>query len=296
MPISQFLCSVPGLIKIVSLIMDVYSKSAGKHQHVLLCLLISLLMIILINSRLEMVTFIALSSANRSEKVQQLVGDLPFSPFNMSSYDSIFLYHTRKAGGSTMRRWLRRVANKHNLTLKVQEGYPLQESDFHNKSRTLYITTLRDPVERAISSYYFEGQWLEAGKNRTKESAIGFKTWTEIVNIKPRGRLLWHCASDCYCKWFGSSGEGGVWNRNVTNAMERLKHFDMVLQTERLKEKNYTANLQILLSTKEIPIGHSNAKRAAWNAYEVTESDLAFLEEINQNDRVLYAAVFGLTT
>jgi hypothetical protein len=69
-------------------------------------------------------------------------------------YDHIQHFHTRKAGGSSLRMFGQRVARKHNLTFGQQEGTtydPKQWSD-----RDFVYTSLRPSVERAISGYEYD--------------------------------------------------------------------------------------------------------------------------------------------
>ena len=48
------------------------------------------------------------------------------SRFDPSKYSEIYLLHMRKAGGTTLRTYLTRVAAKYNLTFRATEGEPDQ--------------------------------------------------------------------------------------------------------------------------------------------------------------------------
>jgi hypothetical protein len=153
-------------------------------------------------------------------------------------------------------------------------------------------------VDRAISSYWFEGRWPQKERNRTDElSPLDLFNWTSQVNQKTRGKLLWYCASDCYCKWFGSMN-GGIdvdYNRNVTNALERLSRFDMVVQMERLKDNNYTSALQMVLNATEFSVVPRNMGGSSHvhSNYTITKSHSDYLAEMNRNDKALYETIFG---
>jgi hypothetical protein len=70
----------------------------------------------------------------------------------------VFFLHNRKAGGTTVRKWL----GEQQLCQKRFTAF-VEESVVFNVSRlsepgTVFITALREPVSRILSSYRFEGQ------------------------------------------------------------------------------------------------------------------------------------------
>jgi hypothetical protein len=69
----------------------------------------------------------------------------------------IFLGHMRKAGGSALRAYLAQVAAHYNLTFVVAEAIKLETPGI--RADTLYITHVRDPVNRTLSQFLFEGRW-----------------------------------------------------------------------------------------------------------------------------------------
>ena len=70
----------------------------------------------------------------------------------------IVFLHMRKAGGSSMRNYFRRVAKANQLAFLAEEGY--KEGEFPgNSSNTLYITHWREPIARAVSHYKYELRW-----------------------------------------------------------------------------------------------------------------------------------------
>ncbi|CAB9500313.1 expressed unknown protein [Seminavis robusta] len=77
-----------------------------------------------------------------------------------TQYDHLQLYHTRKAGGSSLYDWAKHVAKKHNLTLAQQEGTVYDPRDWRGMmhlGRVFVFTSLRPPVDRVISSYEYDG-------------------------------------------------------------------------------------------------------------------------------------------
>ena len=92
----------------------------------------------------------------------------------------IHLLHIRKAGGTSIRYFLLRVAAQHNLTLVVREGKNGPLIPAKKRNDTLYITSLREPLSRLISHYHYDGRWSERKiENRTIENSTPFSTWLE---------------------------------------------------------------------------------------------------------------------
>lgn len=92
-----------------------------------------------------------------------------------SQYDHILLYHTRKAGGTSLYQWGKLVAERHNLTFSQLEGTTYDPIDWtvdnpgnYDHKRVFVFTSLRPPVERVLSSYWFDiFQLLKNKKNET---------------------------------------------------------------------------------------------------------------------------------
>ena len=73
-------------------------------------------------------------------------------------FTRIYFYHVRKAGGTMLRKFLKKVALTHNIHLEIQENkYAREKVGSH--PGTMYVTNLRDPVERSISHFKYEGRW-----------------------------------------------------------------------------------------------------------------------------------------
>jgi hypothetical protein len=128
------------------------------------------------------------------------------------------IQHTRKAAGSTLRAFLEaNVANNHKWAFDVNEGRSLSP-DKAKPSSELWVTALRNPISRALSSYAFEGRWAQChssnSENRTTANARSLKDWANWANaqqkaphdfdgVKLSPTMVWHCASNCQTKWFG---------------------------------------------------------------------------------------------
>lgn len=235
-----------------------------------------------------------------AKEAKKSIGQLPSGsvPFSWTNYDTIFLYHTRKAGGSTLRVWLEKVARKHNLAFVVEEGTILSQQNPVFRDRTLYITALRDPVERVVSLYWYEGRWPLTQENKTNENAVDFRDWLiESENRLPPARRLYECSSECYCRWFGSDNINNV-TVNIEAAMERLQHFDIVLNTERLKEGSYAAHVAKLLNAEDIVMTRRNTgvhkpENSHDSTYLISAKDMGYAYKINKHDMSLFRRIFA---
>jgi hypothetical protein len=113
----------------------------------------------------------------------------------------IVFMHMRKAGGSSLRNYFRRVARDNKLAFMAEEGYIAGEFP-GNVSKTLYITHWREPIARAVSHYKYEERWDCVGQlkkkdfvpmyNNTKMSLSQFATkeWR-------KRRKFWRCSNEC---------------------------------------------------------------------------------------------------
>lgn len=67
----------------------------------------------------------------------------------------LYLYHTRKAAGTTLREILQPEALRLSIPLYETEGLSLKK-DILSVSGMFSVTTLRDPVKRVLSLYWYE--------------------------------------------------------------------------------------------------------------------------------------------
>ena len=140
-------------------------------------------------------------------------------PFNLSDFDTIYVQHMRKAGGSTVRNFLQQVAGHCHKSFAVVEGPAFNASRVrrdtlgeptkgnghphsHPKGprRSLLVTHLREPVHRAWSSFRFEGEWPQV-LGHEAETNKRYPNMSRSVDTPcpgPRGKL---CAAQSVDEW-----------------------------------------------------------------------------------------------
>ncbi|CAB9503201.1 expressed unknown protein [Seminavis robusta] len=203
-------------------------------------------------------------------------------PFDMSQFTAIHLYHVRKAGGSTVRRYLEKVAKHHKMKYSVNEGYCYRGNQ--KRPKTLMITMVRDPLARAESSYWFEGEVNASNPHSFRDwvKKQKVKGWRKAVD--ERGTFVWGCASNCLTKWFSGGVPG-----NVTKAKHVLEHdFHLIIQQNRMDDLRYKRWISYMLDVPGVRMEHKNPSRknhlARLASAGPTPQDREHLKEINQDD------------
>ena len=151
----------------------------------------------------------------------------------------IFHLHAHKAGGTSLNRWVKLVAQEHNLTTNYLEGWPMPRN-FVKQPDTLYVTSLRDPVSRIQSSYVYEGRWNLRDGNRTATNGLPFDefvdrhrchTWSGECPSGPgyvghvqngvgtchlKGERPYACSANCFAKWLSGIPDDPTCKSNGT--------------------------------------------------------------------------------
>lgn len=229
-----------------------------------------------------------------------------------SQYDGLIMYHTRKAGGSSLWTWAKEVAKKHGLFVRQVEGDTYDPTDpRYHRRRVLVFTILRPPVDRVISSYEYDGiqTWNHAPKKDFTEwvqhcQSANYKDkpgiWIPVPSKDERKIFralhkpipgfyigwLWLCASECYSKLFGG------WPKSKPDPLQATKNLDNIeiVWMKNLKNPDYTQWLKHRFDAEDIDIIHKRATKAKEKKqYNDTEKALAASE--NVQDNILYQAL-----
>ncbi|KAL7557099.1 hypothetical protein ACA910_009190 [Epithemia clementina (nom. ined.)] len=234
---------------------------------------------------------------------------------NPSQIGRIYFAHTRKAGGSYLRRFLSHASKLHNWTFQAKEGQPVEA----RRQDTLYVTALRHPIQRAISHYKYEGRWTcpEMVKNKTvfvptPENSRTLKDFIKRIhpsNTAPcfnnsstnnstiRKPILWVCTKLCYLRWFGADFNclTNV-SKSYSTALERLyNQFHLIAVTDWLKIPEYRRGLMEMFginSSISFRRGMScDAQSKYWNQKYpavLRNETLNQLRQVNKLDIQLY--------
>lgn len=173
-----------------------------------------------------------------------------------SKLGGIFLYHMRKAAGTTIREMLTDASVKWSVPYYESEG-PTMNKLFLDEN-LLLVTSLRNPIERILSLYWYEhvswydGVLHETHKCKTFDSWIegwrdGSKWKTDFMLKNPSS--VYVEVENYYVKALsGWVGPDPVGEKDYDAAISALNRFDIVFITEWINRIDQTLAMKSLLS------------------------------------------------
>jgi hypothetical protein len=162
-----------------------------------------------------------------------------------SGSGALYLYHVRKAAGTTLREIMATVAHTWKVKLYETEGIVLDHR-FVENDNLLSVVTLRHPVKRVMSLYWYEhvGWWhgilKETSKVRTLRDWVdgwkdGSKWKTDFVRKNPG--TVYVEIENYYVKMLtGWKGGPTVGSNDLEKAKQVLDKFDLVLLVEWMQD------------------------------------------------------------
>eukprot|EP00579_Thalassiosira_antarctica_P030373 CAMPEP_0202029498 /NCGR_PEP_ID=MMETSP0905-20130828/64010_1 /ASSEMBLY_ACC=CAM_ASM_000554 /TAXON_ID=420261 /ORGANISM="Thalassiosira antarctica, Strain CCMP982" /LENGTH=500 /DNA_ID=CAMNT_0048593261 /DNA_START=20 /DNA_END=1522 /DNA_ORIENTATION=- len=238
---------------------------------------------------------------------------------NATKFRRIHFYHARKAGGSSMHKYLVKVAEHYGLELKAVEWNAMEEPGMHDDDvSTFYVTHLREPVDRSISHFKYQGRWncndlVFPGKSFTpvEDNAKKIKTWNQTGGHKPikcrkgkkdtGGRYpvfsLAQCAVNCYTQWFSglSCPEWGIsLNQQYQVAKAKVLKYNFIAVIEKMRDPNYVQAVEDFfgvpgITEKGKPYCERQSHKANSNVPLIVRNDTRErLTKLNQVDIKLY--------
>lgn len=159
----------------------------------------------------------------------------------LANRGAVVMYHARKAGGTSLRSYIWRnfgcaARNWTNVTevcgtwprrnVVVYEG-PVWDSKLEGSGDITFLATLREPIDRALSSYRFEGRWKQKEPNKPS-TAVNLSSYLDRYTsareaaasgrARARARVpcdfskfrrgrcqIWTNPYDYYCRLFSGS-------------------------------------------------------------------------------------------
>ena len=240
----------------------------------------------------------------------------------------LFFQHVRKAGGTSVRDFLKHVGQLRNMTVFEQEWGAFPASCIGMRADTYFVTAVREPVSRIVSEFDYAGGG--AGLKVTGMSPEKYeKVWRSWINSKhgaqakgfERGRYF----DNMYVREFsgrcmppgseaavlkmppchygqafqggcrpGSGGVLDVGEADLELALAVIANFDLVLVLENLGNANYQRYVHDLLNLPaNFPnsFPHSNSGK---HHVDLPPALRALLEDENALDLRLYDLVRAL--
>jgi Sulfotransferase family len=217
-------------------------------------------------------------------------------------FDRIHFLHMRKAGGTALRMYFKRLEKENKIPVHVDEGpeFPEQPGDYNN---TFYVTVIREPMARSISQYKFDQRWDCPTQLKRKHFVPTndnvFNTFEDFVHNPSRFHPdirgpLWICSSNCYARW--ATGILYPDEQNVSDAAmlaqasSVLNRYHLVLVQEWIqKDAAYRAAISRLfhttLGTREYFAECARQSRRANEQVPLVIHN-ATLQQLQQNNQV----------
>lgn len=177
---------------------------------------------------------------------------------NATGIRRLYFYHASKAGGTSLGEYLVKVAMHHGLEFASDEKWAAAEPGAFGVP-TLYVTHLREPVERSISHFKYSGRWKCLVRERarkqfvpTENNARKLETWNatggHVPYACPGVFRLEQCAVNCYAQWFSGlcprRGRVVSVTEQRREARRKLLRYNAIVDLARLRDPAYVAAVE----------------------------------------------------
>lgn len=185
-----------------------------------------------------------------------------------TKFKRILFYHARKAGGSSINKYLVKVAETYGIKLEWMEWRSMEEPGTphyttegeEEEEDTFYVTHIREPIDRSISHFKYNGRWpckylMKSNFTPTENNANQLEQWNETGGTAPKSTChnrdtafyLGDCAVNCYTQWFGGLN-CPHWNVPIEEqykvAMSKLLKYNLIIVIEKLRDPNYVRAIE----------------------------------------------------
>ena len=187
-----------------------------------------------------------------------------------SSLGGIFFYHMRKAAGTTVRDLLTAASDRWGTTFYESEG-PSLNKVFLDQN-LLLVTSLRDPIKRIYSLYWYEHVgWFDGVLHET-EKCKSLMTWIEgwrdgskwkdDFTLKNPGSVYIEVENYYVKALSGWTGPSPVGELEYNMAVSALDRFDIVFVTEWMDETDQKEAMNTLFSISPENAGTSKSRNS----------------------------------
>ena len=215
----------------------------------------------------------------------------------------VFLFHARKAAGTTMRRTVGALCKAKGYTLKVAEGVNINSNDHKDyfgdsdKDRPLSVISIRDPVARAESLVRMNKHSAEFTSSTLLQEIHALNCKSEPKSATTLHIGMWNCAQEFYVKsLIGTESKSpadsdwkSVSDADLEKAKARLANFDVIVVTDWLKYPEMSQYLSKAFgASPSIPFGHENQAAVADYPRELNKPERQILIDYNKQDYKLF--------
>ena len=212
----------------------------------------------------------------------------------------VHFMHMRKAGGTSLRKFIKQVCISHKIPFHATEGKPLNYGALEDD--TFLVTNFRNPLERIFSLYNAEGVYpIQAnGKHVPLDLWLDQETAIQTRILAP----LWRHNSNFHVRTLSDSGsehrsyenlrKREIKQSDYRSAVLNLQRIDLPVILEWLDNPSYLRHLTNRLlgpdsSSLKVPTLNRTAARQSFDIRpSITPAQNNYLLESNRWDIELY--------
>ena len=215
----------------------------------------------------------------------------------------MYLYHMRKTAGTLIRLLLMMLTRRAKVTFLESEGQVLNP-DFLNQYGILSTVSLRHPVDRIISLYWYEHvtYYYKVQKKPGKSSNLRTwvmhwrdnSTWKQNLTSRYPGNVYIEVENYYVKALSGWTGDHQIDENDLMKAKETLQKFDLVFLSELMNKgiQDDVFRSFFKVPNRKLPTSLASDKRLISQLKNILASDekeiRTILTDINKYDLELY--------
>jgi len=218
----------------------------------------------------------------------------------------LYFLHMRKAGGSSIRNYLDEFWElQPDRTVYVTEGDMFNVSCFHHQGEMVMFTAMRHPIDRILSSYWFEGvtgktavdfRLMRPQDFKPLAEKVSFEAWVASVREKAlkdplKDKRVWTSVDNYYITTLTGRYRqplAPVTEEDYELAKDILSSFDAVMITEWMGWANQTALINAIVGEPTLRFPARNKNKVSKPSNLLDEATLEWVRDMNKWDIKLY--------